>query len=314
MQAIWSRAAQVHACSCRACLHATNAGVRRATTKVPRRKVSLADVFTACYTTIMAVAAVTDASRKDERKKKLERRLENAKVDLARVMRMAPELEQSARYKSASAPKSPTPSSSLVDALTSICVSDGRLRRHMEGKPRRDRRRDRLYLEFGLRRRFQHDSVLGSLDGIREAMAAEELQRRPRQREPGSAVQLSRHSQMVDGLVNDLMSEAYAHDFPDNLETRRRWVQSLDGAWTALKLLRSEDYPRYELPTTDMAWTSKVRRELNDSLRTLFSSWEQKQNEKTTHSLQSRAHFWVAKLCHNLLVSAVPPGIETYRV
>ena len=275
---------------------------------------SVADVFTACYTTIMAVAAVADASNKDGRRRKLDRRLEDAKADLVRVMRMAPEFERSAKYTSASTPRSPTPSSSLVEALTSICVSDGRLVRHIEEAPRRNRRRDRLHFEFGLRRKPYHDAALRSLDGILEAMVTEEDQVLARQREPGSPVQLARNSEMLDGLVNDLMSEAYTRDFPRDLEVRKRWVQSLDGAWTALKLLRSEGYPKYELPTTDLAWTSKVRRELNDSLRTIFQSWEQHRQERTTHSLKSKTHFWVAKICHNILVASVPPGIQTYNL
>ena len=270
---------------------------------------SVADVFTACYTTIMAVAAVADASHKDERRKQLDRRLEDAKADLARVMRMAPELEQAARYTSTTTPRSPTPSSSLVEALTSICVPHGQLRRHLEDAVRRTRRRDRLHLEFGLRRKPYHDAVLGHLDGAREAVAAEVP---TRQREPASVVQLLRNSEMVDGLVNDLMSQAYARDFPD-LEARRRWVQSLDGAWTALRLLRSEGYPGYKLPTTDAGWTAEVRRELDDSIRTLFQQWEQKRGATTTRPLERKVHIWVAKICHNLLVASVPPGIQTYN-
>jgi len=313
MQAIWSRAAQAHACGCRACLHATNAGVRRATTKAPRRKVSVADVFTACYTTIMAVAAVADASHKDERRRKLDRRLENAKSDLARVMRMAPELEQSARNASTSTPRSPTPSSGLVEALASICVSDGRLRRQVEDAARRDRRRDRMHLEFGVRRRPYHDAVLGSLGRVGEAVAAEELRTQTRRREPASIEQLSRNSGMMDGLVDDLMSRAYVRDFPDDLEARRRWVQSLDGAWTALRLLRSEGYPSYKPPSTDPAWTAEVRRELNEGIRALFLRWEERREARTARSLEAKVHVWVAKICHNLLVAAVPPGIQTYN-
>lgn len=86
MQTIWSRAANAQAsCRCRVCLNTANTLVRRSTTSAPRRKVSAADVFTACYTTIFGTAAVLDARRKDARRKELDESLERVKASLSEL-------------------------------------------------------------------------------------------------------------------------------------------------------------------------------------------------------------------------------------
>ncbi len=43
-------------------------------------------VFTACYTAIMATAAVLDAGQKDKRRQELDRQIDEAKSDLANLM------------------------------------------------------------------------------------------------------------------------------------------------------------------------------------------------------------------------------------
>ncbi|KAI0153211.1 hypothetical protein GGR57DRAFT_468009 [Xylariaceae sp. FL1272] len=79
MQALWSRTAAAQpSCSCRICLH-TNAVVRRSTSAAARRRVTGADLITACYTTIIGSAVFIDARHKNERRRELDDRLGQAR-------------------------------------------------------------------------------------------------------------------------------------------------------------------------------------------------------------------------------------------
>ncbi|KAH8816339.1 hypothetical protein F5884DRAFT_635724, partial [Xylogone sp. PMI_703] len=80
MQAIWSRAAQGRSCRCSSCLHAATITARRTTTAASRRRLRIGDLFTACYSTILATAAVADSKIKDDRMREWDRAIEEAKI------------------------------------------------------------------------------------------------------------------------------------------------------------------------------------------------------------------------------------------
>ncbi|KAH7336364.1 hypothetical protein BKA65DRAFT_506280 [Rhexocercosporidium sp. MPI-PUGE-AT-0058] len=81
MQVLWSRAAQAKSsCSCRSCLHTATNLARRTTAAVGKRRVKVSDVVTACYSTILATAAVVDMRRKEERRKEWDRVIAEAKA------------------------------------------------------------------------------------------------------------------------------------------------------------------------------------------------------------------------------------------
>ncbi|KAH9224511.1 hypothetical protein DL95DRAFT_378128 [Leptodontidium sp. 2 PMI_412] len=80
MQVLWSRAAQAKtSCSCRSCLHTATNLARRTTTAVGKRRVRVSDVVTACYSTILATAAVADMRRKEERRNEWDRVIAEAR-------------------------------------------------------------------------------------------------------------------------------------------------------------------------------------------------------------------------------------------
>ncbi|KAJ8107646.1 hypothetical protein ONZ43_g6671 [Nemania bipapillata] len=87
MQTLWSRAVQAQSsCRCRICLTPTNALIRRSASAAPlRRKVTVADIFTACYTTILGTAALIDARRKNERRQALDGELDRARASLKQL-------------------------------------------------------------------------------------------------------------------------------------------------------------------------------------------------------------------------------------
>jgi hypothetical protein len=78
MQVLWSRAQARAACRCGSCLHAAIA--RRTTTAAGRRRLKISDVFTACYSTILATAAFADAKVKEDRRKEWDRVIAEAKA------------------------------------------------------------------------------------------------------------------------------------------------------------------------------------------------------------------------------------------
>lgn len=83
MQVLWSRAARTTSCRCNTCLHsATTTLARRTTTAAPRRRPKFGDVFTACYSAILATAALADAKFKDDRRKQWDRVIAEARADL----------------------------------------------------------------------------------------------------------------------------------------------------------------------------------------------------------------------------------------
>jgi hypothetical protein len=79
MQALWTRTAQANSCRCSSCLQAATTIARRTTTAASRRRVNAGDLFTACYSTILATAAVADAKVKDDRRKEWDRLITEAK-------------------------------------------------------------------------------------------------------------------------------------------------------------------------------------------------------------------------------------------
>src|SRR6478735_10718358 len=85
MQALWSRAGQAHRCGCRACETVVSSRGRRVTTAARPRKVTFADIFTACYSSMFATAAIVDAVRKEDRRQELDRQLEETRRELAQL-------------------------------------------------------------------------------------------------------------------------------------------------------------------------------------------------------------------------------------
>ncbi|KPM34115.1 hypothetical protein AK830_g12457 [Neonectria ditissima] len=81
MQSLWSRAGQAHRYGCRIC--DTTVGRRVTTAATRQRKPTLAEVFTACYSSVFATAAVVDAIRKEDQRQELDRQLDEARRDLA---------------------------------------------------------------------------------------------------------------------------------------------------------------------------------------------------------------------------------------
>lgn len=200
---------------------------------------------------------------------------------------------------------SPSLKGDALDILASICKMEPHLNRHVESKPAFDkfiRNMHRIYGPSGtLGGSFER---LGpNFDMLAESMQEESQLGGILHREPLTNQQFERLHDTTNKLVDSLITQSYYDETPSDPEYARRSLNSLDSAWTAMRLLRSEGYPRYNHPGLDLAAAEEGRSKLSDMLRKLFDSWD-----KTT-----RSKYQVAKICYNLLVCPVPPSIHHYN-
>lgn len=337
MQSLWSRAAQAHLCTCRTCAHVA---IRRTTTAGPRRRPNLSEVFTAFYTTILGTAAVLDATYKDGRRKDLDRKIEDQRRSLA-------QLREASSLSSAAAIRSRTQQDDVdyliqqlqeqqqddveflppavmrqevplnaIDALKSICKTDDALTRHAESK------RDLYIFLRTMHRWYDPDERLGiryaaylgpSLDSVVQAVDEEAAEggaagsRLLRARIPLSHAQFEQYHAMINRMVDKLIKQSYFDEIPWDPERTRRNYESLDSAWTAIRMLRSEGYPRYNHPSVDEAAARQAHEHLAGVIRQLFEDWN-KDKQK------AKPKFQVAKICYNMLVSPYPPTIHHYNM
>ncbi|KAK7920632.1 hypothetical protein PG985_008654 [Apiospora marii] len=295
MHAIWSRAAQAQSfCRCRGCLHSATTITRRATTAASRRRVTAADIFTACYTTILGTAAVVDAHRKEARKNELDEKLDRARAALSSLaFRDAPNQNEASACESSSAPPSSaetpigtsqfeagipsTSTASLLKELGDLAASTYRSTTHSW-------------------RQRQVDWA-----AVEAAISAEEQDSDIHLRHPHTEVQMARTTQTIETLVGQLLWQCRASmdqkPHSTQLDENQRQESILD---EVEKLRTGPHYPSYENPFADAGGAAEARALLSDSFRRIF--------DKTADVNEV-----VGKICHNLLLSRTPPNIHNYN-
>ncbi|KAL1879401.1 hypothetical protein VTK73DRAFT_7038 [Phialemonium thermophilum] len=382
MHSIWSRAAQAQGTHRRVCLQTANVLTRGATTGAARRKLAASDVFTACYTSIMATAAVLDAKYKDARRKELDEKIDEARAGLEELRKQSsawdaewdagiPGAESRDVQDSTSAEWRPLP---LSEVLASICAPPDALRRNAALENRRGKRIQPFRQELGLampgwRTVYSADGAWSShavfndpqaeteaVDHLREKLAskgsakkyslealkkmvksaimrasakskrdrrtmrtsaferrvaAEELNPGIPQREPKGDAQMLKAAEAVEDLVDRLLDEAYPrkgsfYPAPD----------MLDSAWNAIRMLRSDGYPRYSAPGQDPPFAEDSRRKLNEVNRNIIADWHAACWDRSVSEAlyMRRRELVIFKICYNLLVCPVPPGIHNYNM
>ncbi|KAL2265507.1 hypothetical protein VTJ83DRAFT_6607 [Remersonia thermophila] len=308
MRGAWSTAAQLRACRCRAC-HALP--VRPVTTSTvstasnPRRRKALAsDVFTACYTAIMATAAVFDSRKKDKRRRNLDYKIAQAKSTLSAM------LERSTAHDLAHVVDSPFPD--LTDSrpldkdtlIHDLCkLQPGFLRLLPHNRNNRHQVVQRVRRILGLKWTNElPDARKSTLERCEEVLNAEEKECILAGREPKTETQMEKTTAMITDLVDGLMAEAWwaTENEAPGLHPK---PHSPDSASTMIRMLRSDGYPRYAHPSLDPAHTVQQRNRLNEVNLKIMEQWVSPYRERL-----------VAKICYNLLVCGVPPGIKNYNL
>lgn len=273
-----------------------------------RRKPKFSEIFTAFYTTVLGTAAVLDAQYKDGRRKELDRKIEESRRNLARLRKPS----RLARQEHVEPPKNmmrPHVPTTAVEALASICKMDDALTRHKESKLQFMRFLRTIHRTYDPQEKLGNRFVdyLGpNLDAIAAAVDKERRDDLLEHREPLTNTQFERYHNMINRLVDALIIQSYYDETPWSHEAARRNIESLDSAWTAIRMLRSEGYPRYNHPGIDLAATTKARNELSDTIETLFEKWD-------SDKKKTKPKFQIAKICYNMLVCPVPPSIYHYN-
>ncbi|KAI1106449.1 hypothetical protein F4804DRAFT_29964 [Jackrogersella minutella] len=299
MHSLWSRAAQAHSsCRCRLCLHTSHLSVRRSTNAVSRRKVSAADLFTACYTTILGAATVIDAKRKENRKKDLDEKLEKARAALDRLG-VQDELSwqdggsqyHNADTTNANALQSQTRGSrkeglNATNALLRELVALCEITRRPMPRP--------SWMQTQLE--WVH---------VEAAIAMEEQDPEYIFREPKSSRQLQATTTAVVDLVKELILQSLTSESvrsQDDIKMQEGDTGPGDLVLQELKaILHTLHYPSYYQPSEDADETAKNRFILGESIRRIFNK------ANSTREI-------VAKICYNLLICSAPPSIHTYNI
>ncbi|KAF3359485.1 hypothetical protein VD0004_g7382 [Verticillium dahliae] len=310
MQALWSRAGQVRLCGCKGCLPAASGMIRQSTTRVPRRKPTFGEFFTAFYTSIMGTAAMYDARRKDARRKELDRQLAEVRSDLERLLEPIPASDLESE---------PAPPSDIFDRSDGMWYDYKKQRgfsQYLDGLGDTS-----TWLRNGPRsaelERWLRTSGLPELEPSATAASApdyEQLQQRLQQEEenpniahrvPKTRKQLIAAQNAVRSLVVELLRAADL----GNLTRHGRLDRSAETASeTELRtMLKQKSYPLFETLGHDMV---KGTIELNRSLRAILASSQAALRRDATHDIRDS----VTKVCYNLLVSPHPPTIHTISI
>jgi hypothetical protein len=291
MQTIWSRAAQAQAsCRCRVCLHTTNTLVRRSTTAASRQKVSAADIFTACYTTILGAAAIIDANRKDARRKELDESLERAKAALNDMGikdatgpsedhgpdRSLDAAGKGTRCADTAGEKSTRDVSTILGELGQLAAAAFPL------------------ISSPSWNRSQLDWI-----HVEAAVAAEEKDFLIHLRHPKNEGQLAKTTRTVEALVQSLLWQARqtqnAESQTQNPPGKSQGDLLLDEAESLLGA-----YPMYRSVHVEPEAATKDREYLSTTFRRILNG-------------TSDAKEAVGKICYNLLVSNAAPNIHNYN-
>ncbi|KAL2130530.1 hypothetical protein VTI74DRAFT_6271 [Chaetomium olivicolor] len=312
MLGLWSMAGQ-RAGHCRACLRVTRTAqatarttTRRAagaTSEPGRQKVQPSDAFTACYTAIMATAAAVDAGRKHHRRRELDRRIAEAKSDLARM------LEESNSQDLAAILESPYPDVSCthqpreLDILDDLCQLQ---RPELEKLAVQTQARSRMLRDLRARIGIKLDPEIHwqsplTLHQCEEIMAKEDRDPDQAHREPRNDEEFTKMTEMITDLVDRLMAEAYWETELEAPGTHPSY-NSPDSASTMIRMLRSDGYPNYSHAHVNPAEAVEHRARLNEVNTRILSGWAAPFRERL-----------VAKICYNFLVCPVPPNMQNYN-
>lgn len=312
MNALWSRASQAHRCGCRACKTVANGAGRRVTTSAPgRRKITFAEAFTACYSSVFASATVIDAIRKEDRRSELDRQLDEVRRELADLREQA----AGSRHAEAVATDADAAGADDMSAESSIAyLTDGQmaeiwasLAAIYHGRPHfKEIHKPALLRESQLRQTLQEELYRCSPDGLPSTETALERLERAVQleedggiaiarRDPKERVHLRRCGDGISRLVEALMTKADSNTTATSTDSSSsKPCPSFD---EAARLL-DDGYPRYTFRGINPQAAQSNTQQLNRANRSAIYDG--------TLGLKER----IGRVCYNLLVSAYPPDMQ----
>jgi hypothetical protein len=306
MQVLWSRAAQAgSSCRCSSCLHAATTIARRTTTAASKRRLRFSDLFTACYSTILATAAFADARAKEDRRKEWDRVIAEAR---SAMPTKEPEVIQE---------EYPQRDSKLLD-LNDIFGSHGPRASSSLLSPVWNGTTWVVPLSLesklqtlGSQLKQQSRESVNSLSDEPETRSPEALysewldnvDTELPDREPKNRLHLEKMEQHIAYLVDRFLLKAGI--FSIQHLPQGSYKQQMKEMAQRIELLKKgfTQLPAYTWD--DMEAVSEQRSSLHRSLTALC---------RKTPSDELSIRLMLAKICYNLLISTAPPNMTTYNI
>ncbi|KUJ23137.1 uncharacterized protein LY89DRAFT_713660 [Mollisia scopiformis] len=333
MQLLWSRAAQARSsCRCSSCLHTATTLARRTTTAASKRRLKISDVFTACYSTILATAAFADAKVKEERRKEWDRLIEEVKTPSKRGKNAGkgldgdskPEIDdwevQKSHGSTIEVAEVPFSSYKPVKDLSSTTRYSPLQDHSLDawGLPPRTKVPpvgEKLQsLDWKLRNSTAERIVARDVDSIHQSGLDREGQFIDDMfdadlwnREPRTPLHIEKYEEMVMNLVNKILQESKVFSSsiqPEGYRALKIQQQLSEMAQRFVAL----DIGVSRVPTfnyDDIDAVNDQRKMLHHSIWALCFSASRRQTD---------INVTVAKICYNLLISTAPPSITTYNI
>ncbi|KAH6885797.1 hypothetical protein B0T10DRAFT_390357, partial [Thelonectria olida] len=302
MQSLWSRAGRAHDCSRRVCMTAVHALSRRATTATVRsRKPTFAEIFTACYSSIFASAAMVDAIRKEDRQQQLDRQLDDTRRDLAEIQRLqAVETQRIANGLNIENRRlTPDQMGELWYGIRELCEE----RPFMKDvkTPFKVKRTGPIHTyeiarPYALRLKQLKRLRSPDFERLERAIMKEEMDPRIKRRHPQNNRQLFSDYRTVVHAIDEILNRTWKYDPKAGMELSFRQARQLARDARNAGQLYNFDFIDPERAKSDRTTLNQRIREILDSSSTLeFGDL-------------------VGRICYNMLVAAHPPDMHTYNI
>lgn len=249
-------------------------------------------MFTACYSSMFATAAIVDSVRKEDRRMELDRQLDEARRELSDLQGRGPSAslnddsrtadltiqQMDALWRSLKMIYSNRPFMKEIDKPATISVSElvSNLRSDYYGCPG----------EASMRGVRQTD-----YERLERAVLAEETDKSILSRESRNRMQLFNESSSIEHLVQQLLRRAEILD----------QGSSPSPSFEEARELAESGHANFTFRSIDPGRAKKNTSVLNRRLRSLVDAPELGLKER------------IGRVCYNLLVSAHPPDMHTYN-
>ncbi|KAI4599195.1 hypothetical protein KJ359_002154 [Pestalotiopsis sp. 9143b] len=248
--------------------------------------VTAADLFTACYTTILGTAVVIDSKRKGARRAELDAKLERARASLSTLaVQEAPiAYEVDEAQTSWDHGRSTLPTTLYTDG--GVAKDASVLLQELADTASTCAPRSQSTLPL-------HQI---NWEQVEAAISIEEQDTEILMRHPGKERQLVKSTRTIESLVQDLLWRARSSTSNgESVDEQSKGDELLNEAESLLG-----EFPSYHNPQVEPRVASEARRLLSESFRTILS--------KTTDVKAA-----VGKICYNLLYSSWHPNIHNFN-
>ena len=294
MKSLWSKAGRAQRCRCRSYSTAVT-GLGRRVTAAPRRKATFAEIFTACYSSVFASAAIIDAVGKEQRRQDLDRQLDEARRDLAQLREQSD--YDDLNVESNLAWLTDSQMEQLWESLKDIWLSRPYMKEiHQPARLSTSELRVKLQLEHYnvLRRGHTGMAAVRDLNHLERAVIFEESERSIPRRDPYELRHLEWFSQSMRTMVKKIMADA------THLARQRRQLSHCPSFKEAQELVE-EGYPHYKPRRVDPEAAQRTLTNLNRVNRKVLGQDNMRELER------------IGRMCYNLLISPYAPDIHSFN-